>query len=64
MTATVKSGAEGLILATDTKNVSILGHTTTYPGQQRTVGLVIPVPGNLVPGHRVVHEGPCGKGGK
>lgn len=61
-TATAKGGADGLILATDTKNVSTLGHFTTYPSRQRTVGLVIPLPGNLVPEHVVVHGGACRRG--
>ncbi|KAI4172655.1 MAG: hypothetical protein LQ343_003395 [Gyalolechia ehrenbergii] len=60
-TTTATFGANGLILATDTKNVSILGHTTTYPSREQTVGLVIRVKGNVAPEHVVLHEGPCGR---
>ncbi|KAL9599317.1 MAG: hypothetical protein Q9219_003944 [cf. Caloplaca sp. 3 TL-2023] len=58
-TATIIGGAEGLILAADTANVSTVGHFTDYPSKDLTVGLTIPVAGNEVPEHTVLHMGPC-----
>lgn len=61
VTATIKGGAKGLILATDIAEVSDEGHTTTYPGGEATVGLSIPL--NVGSGegikHVVLHDGPC-----
>ncbi len=55
----VKGGARWLILAADVAAVSRLGHTTVYPGKEQTVGVVIPVEGNKVPEHKVLHPGAC-----
>ena len=57
--AKVTGGARGLILAADIAAVSTLGHTTVYPGKGQTVGVVIPVEGNKVPEHKVLHPGAC-----
>ncbi|KAI4176785.1 MAG: hypothetical protein LQ348_005939, partial [Seirophora lacunosa] len=59
--ATIRGGANGLILAADIANVSTLGHTTVYPSKAQTVGLTIPLVGNRVPEHTVLHPGPCTK---
>ncbi|KAI4119295.1 MAG: hypothetical protein LQ345_000764 [Seirophora villosa] len=58
---TIRGGANGLILAADIANVSTQGHTTVYPGKTQTVGLTIPLVGNRVPEHTVLHPGPCTK---
>ncbi|CAG8383892.1 unnamed protein product [Penicillium salamii] len=57
--ARVEGGKNGAILALDTADVSALGHYTTYPSEERTVALEIPLPKGEVPGHRVLHTGPC-----
>ncbi|CAF9941799.1 hypothetical protein IMSHALPRED_002907 [Imshaugia aleurites] len=61
-TATIHGGRNGLILATDTKNTSTLGHKTVYPGNKDTVGIQIPTRDNEIPAHTVLHAGPCKKG--
>lgn len=61
-TATIHGGRNGLILATDTKNVSTLGHITMYPSKKDTVGIQIPTSDNEIPGHTVLHVGPCKTG--
>ncbi|KAL8800034.1 MAG: hypothetical protein Q9200_007371, partial [Gallowayella weberi] len=53
--ATITGGANGLILAADIAAVSKLGHTTVYPSKDQTVGVTIPVAGNRVPEHKVLH---------
>lgn len=58
-TATILGGRNGLILATDTKNVSTLGHKTVYPSEEETFGIQIPTKDNEVPAHTVLHAGPC-----
>ena len=59
-TATVKGGANGLILAADTIEVSALGHTTVYPSEtERTVTAVLPLVNNTLPEHTVLHPGAC-----
>ena len=58
-TATIQGGSYGLILAADTAEVSKKGHTTVYPGKEQTVGVVIPLAGNKVPEHKVLHNGAC-----
>ncbi|KAI4249799.1 MAG: hypothetical protein L6R40_000588 [Gallowayella cf. fulva] len=57
--ATVEGGANGLILAADIAAVSKIGHTTVYPGKDQTVGVTIPIAGNKVPAHKVLHPGAC-----
>lgn len=51
-----------MILAVDTSDVSTYGHNTTYPSNETTIALQIPVEGGLVPNHTVVHSGPCESG--
>ncbi|KAL8992408.1 MAG: hypothetical protein Q9169_007124 [Polycauliona sp. 2 TL-2023] len=58
-TATVFGGANGLILAADVAAVSKLGHTTVYPSGQETTVVVMPIKGNMVPKHTVLHKGAC-----
>ena len=58
-TVTVKGGPYGLILATDIASVSTLGHSTVYPSHEQTIGVVVPLTGNQVPVHRVLHAGAC-----
>jgi hypothetical protein len=57
--AWVEGGKNGAILALDTADVSALGHYTTYPSQERTTALQIPLGEKGVPSHRVLHMGPC-----
>ncbi|KAF6218246.1 hypothetical protein HO133_006208 [Letharia lupina] len=61
-TATIPGGRNGLILATDTTNVSTLGHKTVYPSKEVTVGIQIPTRNNEIPLHTVLHAGPCTMG--
>ena len=57
--AWVEGGKNGVILALDTVDVSAFGHFTTYPSQERTTAVQIPLGEKGVPGHWVLHEGPC-----
>ncbi|KAL8990267.1 MAG: hypothetical protein Q9169_008164 [Polycauliona sp. 2 TL-2023] len=57
--ATVFGGANGLILAADVAAVSKLGHTTVYPSKEETTVVVMPIKGNTVPKHTVLHKGAC-----
>jgi hypothetical protein len=57
--ARVSGGRNGAILALDTANVSALGHYTTYPSQEQTIALEIPLGKGGVPGHTVLHGGAC-----
>ncbi|KGO78463.1 hypothetical protein PITC_069260 [Penicillium italicum] len=57
--AWIKGGKNGAILALDTADVSELGHFTTYPSKERTTSVVIHIGEKGVPGHRVLHQGPC-----
>jgi len=49
-------GANGVLFAADTMGT---GHITTYPGDQPTVTLQIRFENGIIPGHEVLHEGPC-----
>lgn len=57
--AWIKGGANGLILAADTAQVSKKGHITTYPSDFTTIGITIPLEDGKVPGHTVLHSGQC-----
>ncbi|KAI1360352.1 hypothetical protein F5Y08DRAFT_52493 [Xylaria arbuscula] len=60
--AYISGGQFGLIFAADTKDVSVKGHRTQYPGLTETVALQIPTADGKVPQHQVLHPGPCGAG--
>ncbi|KAJ5662743.1 hypothetical protein N7462_011669 [Penicillium macrosclerotiorum] len=57
--AWITGGKNGAILALDTADASALGHITTYPSQEKTIALEIPLGAGSVPGHTVLHEGAC-----
>lgn len=57
--AWVAGGKNGAILALDTRDVSFLGHYTSYPSKDSTVSLEIPLSAGVVPDHRVLHAGSC-----
>ncbi|OQE43512.1 hypothetical protein PENCOP_c003G04369 [Penicillium coprophilum] len=57
--AWIEGGKNGVILALDTADVSALGHFTTYPSQDQTTSVLIPLGEKGVPGHQVLHKGPC-----
>lgn len=52
----IEGGKDGLIIAADTKDVSVRGHRTVYPGAEQTVAISIPVREGRVPEHVVVEE--------
>lgn len=54
--------AGDILLAADLKNESATGHITDFPGSVDTVIAQLPVLGNVVPGHVLLHGGRCGKG--
>lgn len=56
--AWVQGGRNGLIIATDTAALST-GHITEYPSGDETLALQIPTADGKVPGHILVHSGPC-----
>ncbi|KJZ76309.1 hypothetical protein HIM_04391 [Hirsutella minnesotensis 3608] len=55
--AIIEGGANGLIIAVDTSDVSKEGHRTTYPGDTPTVALQLPFPGGKIPPHKMRKEG-------
>lgn len=57
--AYIIGGEYGLILATDTADVSKKGHLSVYPSVSKTVALQIPTRNGLIPSHKVLHQGPC-----
>ncbi|KAJ5102616.1 hypothetical protein N7532_003145 [Penicillium argentinense] len=57
--AWIPGGQQGAILALDTADVSALGHITKYPSQETTTAFQIPLGEGGLPGHRVLHAGPC-----
>ncbi|KAI0050476.1 hypothetical protein FA95DRAFT_1581180 [Auriscalpium vulgare] len=57
--AWVVGGPHGLIVATDTAAVSTYGHISVYPSFEETRTLQIPTAGGAIPGHTVLHDGPC-----
>ncbi|KAK8188823.1 hypothetical protein IWZ00DRAFT_299956 [Phyllosticta capitalensis] len=57
--AWILGGANGLIFAGDTTGT---GHATTYPSDQATVALALPVEGGKPPPYAVLHQGPCEHG--
>lgn len=57
--AYVPGGKHGAILALDTADVSKSGHITTYPSNEVTTSLEIPLGEEGVPAHRVLYQGPC-----
>ncbi|KAI4727944.1 hypothetical protein E4T49_04337 [Aureobasidium sp. EXF-10728] len=56
----IQPGPLSTILVIDEKNVSVSGHVTEFPGEEVTLIAQFPVSGNRVPGHIVLHSGPCG----
>lgn len=57
--AWIYGGAQGLIIAADTAEVSKIGHVTDYPGNTETTALQIPIANGKLPPHRRLHSGPC-----
>ncbi|EAW10504.1 uncharacterized protein ACLA_049760 [Aspergillus clavatus NRRL 1] len=58
--AWIRGGKHGMILALDTADVSADGHYTTYPSDEVTAAVVVPLKnGDGDPGHRVLHKGAC-----
>ncbi|KAL9020292.1 MAG: hypothetical protein Q9185_002473 [Variospora sp. 1 TL-2023] len=55
--ATIKGGRHGLIIAADTKDVSRVGHVTTYPTGEETVAISMPFADGKVPEHVVLEDG-------
>lgn len=58
--AWVQGGKYGILIAADLKHLSSSGHITDFPSTDETVILQLPIPGNAVPGHTVLHDGACG----
>ncbi|KAL8707612.1 MAG: hypothetical protein Q9220_007399 [cf. Caloplaca sp. 1 TL-2023] len=58
-TVTIRGNRNGLVLAADIKDLSILGHRSVYASDRQTVIVQIPVAGNRVPAHRILHGGAC-----
>ncbi|KAF2100232.1 hypothetical protein NA57DRAFT_73842 [Rhizodiscina lignyota] len=57
--AWVQGGKYGIIIAADTKNLSMTGHVTDFPGNDETVIAELPFAGGMVPDHEVLYAGPC-----
>ncbi|KAI5207828.1 hypothetical protein E4T39_01763 [Aureobasidium subglaciale] len=56
----IQPGPLSILLVIDQRNVSISGHITDFPGSETTLIAQFPVTGNKIPGHTVLHSGPCG----
>ena len=54
----IHGGANGLVFAADTADVSVKGHSTNYPSGVETRVLQIPT-GGSVPEHTVLYSGAC-----
>lgn len=54
--AWILGGPDSLLVANDVLGT---GHITTYPSDEKTIGLQIPFAGGLIPPHRILYEGPC-----
>ncbi|TEY73571.1 hypothetical protein BOTCAL_0076g00020 [Botryotinia calthae] len=59
-TATFKAGANGIIIDTDTQDVSANGHVTASL-DEAVATLSMPFSGDTAPGYVVLHEGVCGE---
>ena len=57
----IMGGKYGLLLATDTANVSATGHISST-GNTEVTGLMIPTKNGEEPSHNVLYDGPCTKG--
>lgn len=55
----ITGGRYGMLIAADLKEVAARGHSTAFPGLDRTVIAEFPTVGNKVPEHSVLHVGPC-----
>ncbi|KAI2784744.1 hypothetical protein F4815DRAFT_441047 [Daldinia loculata] len=55
----VHGGRYGLMYIDDTADVSAGGHRSTFPGDDETILLMIPVRGGINPPHWVLYDGPC-----
>ncbi|KAF2402080.1 hypothetical protein EJ06DRAFT_529199 [Trichodelitschia bisporula] len=60
--AWIQGGRYGGIIAADTKDVSLTGHITEFPGGDETLIAQFPMVGNEVPAHEVLYDGACGVG--
>ncbi|TGO10178.1 hypothetical protein BTUL_0142g00150 [Botrytis tulipae] len=58
-TATFSAGANGIIVAADTQDLSANGHVTASLDEPVTT-VQIPFWGGVAPGYRVLHDGVCG----
>ena len=58
-TATIRGGRYGLMLVTDTANVSRYGHISKFPSMKETVVIQLPTENNEIPSHSVLYEGEC-----
>ncbi|PHH79482.1 hypothetical protein CDD80_4709 [Ophiocordyceps camponoti-rufipedis] len=56
---TIQGGKKGLILATDTADVSMQGHLTQFPSNENTVALQMPIKDPEKFRHTVLHSGGC-----
>ena len=52
----ILGGQHGLFFAMDTEGE---GHYATYPSDEQTVGLMIPLAGGMAPEHEVLDDKPC-----
>ena len=52
----IRPGVDGMIIAADTVGD---GHYTNYPADMPSVALQIPFANGVLPGHDVIHNGPC-----
>ncbi|KAI8966031.1 hypothetical protein F5Y11DRAFT_311202 [Daldinia sp. FL1419] len=55
----VHGGRYGLMYIDDTADVSTWGHRSTFPGDDETTLLMIPVQNGINPPHKVLYKGPC-----
>jgi hypothetical protein len=56
---TVTPGEDAILFVADTDDVSTGGHRSQYLGASESVLLQIPTLDGGIPGHTVLHTGPC-----
>ncbi|KAF2760640.1 hypothetical protein EJ05DRAFT_484345 [Pseudovirgaria hyperparasitica] len=57
--AWIQGGKYGLVIAADTSDISEKGHITTYPSDDDTIGLQVPLKDGKRPKYSLLHAGAC-----
>lgn len=55
----LEGGKNGLLIGTDTADISTYGHITSYPSDCDSIGFGLLFPTGYIPPHTVLYNGPC-----